>query len=114
MAEHGAGGVFLIHMEWDDAQVLPTAVFLPKNFPQLKIGGNLLSLSAVNAVRAARQVGLDAVWFERPGIRSDHTDESVDTLEEEVRRNGPPLFFASVAFKYQPEDPDPPIAALRA
>lgn len=112
--ENGVDGVFLIHMSGQDEQVLPTALFLKEKFPELKMGANFLSMRAVDAVRAARQIGLDATWSDSPGIRSDRMGAEVDALEEEVRTQGPGLFFASVAFKYQPEDADPGLAALRA
>lgn len=112
--ENKANGVFLIHMGGQDEQVLTTALFLKERLPELKLGANFLSMEAVGAVRAARQIGLDATWSDNPGIRSDRLGPEVDALEEEVRNRGPRLFFASVAFKYQPEDTDPGLAALRA
>ena len=112
--ENGVDGVFLIHMSGQDEQVLPTTLFLKEKFPELKMGANFLSMRAVDAVRAARQIGLDATWSDSPGIRSDRMGAEVDALEEDVRTQGPGLFFASVAFKYQPEDADPGLAVLRA
>ena len=42
-AEHGAEGVFLIHMDGDDEQILPVALHLKSRLPGLMLGGNYLS-----------------------------------------------------------------------
>ena len=113
-AEHGAEGVFLIHMGGDDEQILPVALHLHARLPGLKVGANYLSKGPLAAWEIACQSGLAATWTDRPGVRSDRTNEEAMQVAHRIKNEGPALFFASVAFKYQPVDPDPGTAAIRA
>ena len=49
-AEHGAEGVFLIHMEGDDEQILPVSLHLHARLPGLKVGANYLSKGPLAAL----------------------------------------------------------------
>lgn len=107
-------GVFLIHMQGQDEVLDPIAEHLRALHPSLLLGVNYLSLSANEALRRAISMGYDASWSDKPGVRSDgvspHTQEMARLLTEHPQHQ----FFASVAFKYQKEDPDPGEAAKRA
>lgn len=112
-AEAGVAGVFLIQMDGDDDAVLPAATFLRARLPALRLGANFLSLPPARAVQAAADLGLSAVWHDTPGVRSDGEAEDITRLSAAVHARRLP-FFASVAFKYQPVDPEPGLAAVRA
>lgn len=111
-ADCGAAGVFVIHMDGHDDAVDPAAVAIKQRFPSLKVGVNYLRQPPRIAVVRSIGLGMDATWADEPGIRSDHVDPSVDLAVVPVLRQNPGhLFFASVAFKYQPVEPDPDVAA---
>lgn len=114
-ARCGVAGVFVIHMDGNDDLVDPAASAIKARFPELKVGANYLSLPAAAAVMRSLKLGLDATWSDNPGIRSDGVDDAVDkVLVPLLRLNRTHRFFASVAFKYQPVEPDPGVAAKRA
>lgn len=110
----GVRGVFLIHMNGQDDQIDPIAEQIKRRYPDLRVGVNYLSLAAPAALARAITLGHDASWSDRPGVRSDHMECSTQAMSELLKQNPTHQFFASVAFKYQPKDPDPSTAALRA
>jgi hypothetical protein len=110
----GAAGVFLIEMGGLDDAIDPVAVELKRRYPNLKVGINYLSLPAPIALVRTIGLGMDATWADRPGVRSNCIEDSVEAITPVLRTNPGHLFFASVAFKYQPVDPNPALAALRA
>lgn len=110
-----ATGVFVIHMDGRDDEVDPAAFAIKQRFPQLKVGVNYLSLPAPVAAVRSIALGMDATWADQPGIRSDKMEAAVDrALVPALRQNPAHQFFASVAFKYQPVEPDPGVAAKKA
>lgn len=113
-SEAGVYGVFLIQMEGQDEVLDPIATQIRQHFPQLKIGVNYLSLDPVSAVRRALAKQYDATWSDRPGVRSDAIASQAHEVSAYVLSNPDHRFFASVAFKYQPIDLDPPRAAQMA
>ncbi len=112
-ADSGAYGVFLIQMEGQDHLLDPIARAIRQAAPWLALGVNYLSMDADFAASRALYQGYHACWSDRPGVRSDGTNQTADhtrrLLEGEALE-----FFASVAFKYQPHDPDPGRAATKA
>jgi hypothetical protein len=110
----GVRGVFLIHMDGLDEQIDPIAEQIKQRYPGLRVGVNYLSLDAPTALARAIALGHDASWSDKPGVRSDYIDPSAQGMSELLRNNPKHQFFASVAFKYQPNDPDPGTAAMRA
>ncbi len=111
----GADGVFLISHTGDDASLLVPAGQLKQQYADKQIGVNMLSMPALTALQVAHEHQLDMVWTDRPGITSAGADAEGEQVVAWLRehRDGP-LFFGSVAFKYQPVDPDPAMAALYA
>ncbi|GBG14541.1 N-(5'-phosphoribosyl)anthranilate isomerase [Novimethylophilus kurashikiensis] len=113
----GADGVFLISHNGEDSDLPPLAYQLkcmisssPREF---KVGINLLSKDAYTAYRYARKHLIDMVWVDAPGVSSE------GGYAEEARRmadiiDGSIDFFGSVAFKYQPHEPNPDIVAVMA
>lgn len=110
----GATGVFLIHMTGEDDLIDPIAGKIRKCFPDLRLGVNYLSLSAKEALVHSINRGYDATWSDRSGVRSDRVEPFAHELAELLVEHPQHLFFGSVAFKYQPNDPDPARAAVLA
>lgn len=113
----GADGVFLISMDGEGDDILPSlAATLKGRFPGKLIGINLLSRHIARAYQAARDFGLDMVWGDKAGVSSSGLTADGRWLMEQIEANGDrgPLLFASVAFKYQPIDPNPAGAAAMA
>ena len=114
VAESGAHGVFLIHMEGNDAMLAPIARTVMAEHPGFPVGVNHLSLTALESLRRSLEEGYDASWTDKPGVRSDGLGSDVNALAARLAEHPGHRFFGSVAFKYQPLDADPPAAALRA
>jgi len=111
----GCSGVFLIHMEGKDDQLDPVAIEIKRRHPDLLVGLNYLSLPAHIALARSLSLGMDATWTDKSGVRSDRVDSmTTNAIEPMLKENPGHLFFGSIAFKYQPEDLDPPKAALLA
>lgn len=112
----GADGVFLIHHENDDAEVMRTAAQLVRERPAGKsLGVNLLVTPALQTLEWAVKNGVDAIWEDRPGIHSSGEDPVAVEIEARLAALAqPPQYFASIAFKGQPHDPRPDKSALRA
>lgn len=110
----GASGVFLIHMDGDDDMIEPAAIAIRAACPGLAIGANYLSLPASAALIRALTAGLEASWSDNPGVRSDRITDEAQAIAGVLADHPNHLFFGSVAFKYQPSDPNPGEAAVRA
>lgn len=113
-AAAGVHGVFLIHMDGEDDTLDPLGAVLRARYPELKIGVNYLSLPAPAALEHSLASGFDATWTDKPGVRSDGEAWHVPALAARLAAHPKHLFFGSVAFKYQPEDPEPGAAAVKA
>ena len=110
----GATGIFLISMDGRDADVIPAARAVHEACPGLKIGINLLGSGAVAALEASLQEGFDATWTDAPGISSAGGDACARACADILKEYPSHLFFASIAFKYQKEDPNPGVAGWEA
>lgn len=111
----GCAGVFIIEMDGLDDAIDPVAIEIKRLHPALLVGVNYLSLPAHIALPRSLGLGLDATWTDSPGIRSDGVCPMVEQgIMPVLERNPEHLFFASVAFKYQPVDADPAGAAIAA
>lgn len=111
----GCPGVFLIHMGGEDELIDPFALQLKRAHPSLMVGVNYLTLPAHLALERSLKLGLDATWTDNPGVRSDVISSHVEFITRQLGlTQRPHLFFGSVAFKYQPAEPDPAEAARRA
>lgn len=108
----GCPGVFLISHFGDDDQVDELAPHIQADFPALQIGVNYLTLRPTRAVMRSMEHGYSATWHDRPGITSEGIGMDARTIRESLRRGH--RFFASIAFKGQPLDPDPAHAAYNA
>lgn len=110
----GANGVFLISHHSNDAELVQVAAEAKQLHPELPIGINLLSDGALSACRHAAAIGLDMVWADDMGVDSRGVRDLGRALSDFGRENPSIQLFASVAFKYQPLEIDPPVAAWNA
>lgn len=119
----GADGVFLISHEGEDsavAQVAGQLRYIWDTWPAQPdaaapfIGVNLLQTNPSSALVLAASLRLDAVWIDAPGVSSGGPTPGAQLLTECMRRHPGVSVFGSVAFKYQPVDPDPAGAAAQA
>jgi predicted TIM-barrel enzyme len=100
--KYGCDGVFVISHTGDDEEVVDVANLLKRLFPDKFIGINLLRTSFQMAVRNALNFNLDAVWTDFPGVSGEGIDVTTASMDR-----GNVQCFASVAFKYQPHEPNP-------
>ena len=114
----GADGIFLISHCGKDNEILITASLLRENFtPKFNIGVNLLSTNTVTALELVKQSKLDMLWGDVCGVSSRGLNEMGESLSSNLDtrlKYSPMQLFASVAFKYQPIDPDPVRAGRNA
>lgn len=108
----GATGVFLISHGGEDLDLLPLAKVIKARSGKY-VGVNLLGHTAVQALEFATIYGLDAMWTDHPGVTSAGTTPAGEQLAM-LSESSPLDVFASVAFKYQPIDPNPGLAAIEA
>lgn len=129
----GADGVFLISHGGRNADLAAPAQAIKARHPDKAVGLNLLGEPALDALKLVVELGLDMVWTDDPGVTSAGFTEEGSELTDVLwgnelphlrRPKDPvfaksafdvqmlhPLFFGSVAFKYQPFDPMPEFAA---
>lgn len=108
----GAPGIFLISHNQHDGELAPLGCEIKDRHPAKFVGVNHLGLSAVDSFTALLRSGLDAMWTDRSGVDSSGVR---DTRLHQLAQEHPSLrVFASVAFKYQATDADPPLAARHA
>lgn len=111
----GADGVFLISHEEKDEDLYDPAQMIKASHPERKVGVNFLTMNAREAFAMTMLLRLDMAWLDAPGISSAGIDRRAHDLDRLLQRMGStPQVFASVAFKYQPVDSDPPAAAVAA
>jgi len=110
----GCSGLFLISHTGDDSVIPELAARIKRQYPDKMIGINLLTQKAHVALRLSLAMGLDATWVDSPGITSAGPDDTALALFGVTANNPQHLLFASVAFKYQQEEPYPAVAAGHA
>lgn len=109
--ECGAHGVFLIDHAGEDELLIDVACVAKGVFPDFPIGLNLLSFTPTQATLAVIENGLDMVWADTMDVSSAGMGSMGRALRDMAAAHPKIGFFASVAFKYQPVDPDPAKAA---
>lgn len=110
----GADGVFLISHHGDDGELVAVAARAKQQHPDFRIGINLLSKDALYAGNRAESSGLDMVWADDMGVDSTGGNAMAESLSRFARTLPSIQLFASVAFKYRPHEPNPPLAAKEA
>lgn len=109
-----ADGVFLISHGNENKALPRLARILKDRHPGKRIGLNLLGESPLLALDIAEQCGVDMVWADNPGVTSAGWTPEGAALASALRGGGAVTFFGSVAFKYQPIEPEPGRAAVLA
>ena len=108
----GADGVFLISHKSDSMGVLESAIEARSKYEaDFKIGINLLGYNALDAVEEAVSAKLDMLWADYIGVDSGGVNTTGVLCSRYVKDI---QIFASVAFKYQPNELKPDIAAKNA
>lgn len=110
----GADGVFLISHHSNDAELVAVAKEAKRLPPDFRIGINLLSEDPLYAWNQAEGAGLDMVWADDMGVDSTGSNAMAESLSRCARAFPAIQLFASVAFKYRPHEPNPPLAAKMA
>lgn len=113
-AGHGCRGVFLIAMDGDEDDIPEMALAVKSRFDDFAVGINLLNASPVMAVTVAIGYGLDAAWSDTPGVNSRFASPIALQVAGLLKQHPSFSFFGSVAFKYQPIESSPDIAAKAA
>lgn len=108
--ESGADGVFLISHIGLDERLIPLAVQIKKELG-IKAGLNLLPYYPFHVANIVRANNLDMVWFDNCGVSSEGITDQGLVIKEFAENNHHIEVFASVAFKYQKEEPNPALAA---
>lgn len=111
----GAHGVFLISHDGRNDELAPIAIGIKSDFPDKVVGINFLGCGALSALQQVANAELDAVWADDPGVTSSYTSTEAKTIAKWLDDHPQgPVFFGSVAFKYQPHEPNPGEAAKKA
>lgn len=112
--ECGASGVFLISHHGDDYLLVDVAREAKDAHPTFSIGINLLTKRPLEAAALAQLYELDMVWADDMGVDSQGISEEGKFLSHFAQTNPEITLFASVAFKYRPNEPYPSVAATNA
>jgi len=118
----GADGVFLISHEGKDAELPPLVAELAARWRGIGtrrgerplLGMNLLETQPLVALERAAGAGANALWVSVPGVTSAGATADGRRLAKAMSRWPGIAVFGCVAFKYQPEEADPPAAAAAA
>lgn len=110
--EIGADGVFLISHTGNDREILVVVDLLHGVMPDFFVGVNLLNTGPLEAFDRAYEANASALWLDSAGVSSSGLTEIGEKLQAryEATDSWMPI-FASVAFKYQKEELNPPLAA---
>lgn len=112
--EHEVDGIFLISHHSEDSVLPALAQEIKTKYPDLKVGLNLLSTHITKAIQITHDAGLDMVWGDYCGVSSQGIDATGETLVKWKLEHPEIILLASVAFKYQKTDANPPLAAYLA
>lgn len=114
--KYNCKGVFLIDMHGThQKETLELAIQFSHQYPELEIGVNHLGHSALTALQMNIEAGLSMTWTDKC---LTHTTINNYAKENEaitsILKNNEHTLFSAVAFKYQPDEPNPALAALKA
>jgi len=110
----GCPGVFLISMDGRDDELDQAIMAVKYRFPELKVGGNYLSLRPLAALKRCLEMEIHATWADKPGVTSASVTDEAREISRLLAANPGHQFFGSVAFKYQAAEPNPAGAAVAA
>lgn len=112
VSDSKAFGIFLISMTGDNEHLPMLAKVIKSRYPHLKLGTNLLGNTALETVKINLDFELDMSWSDEPIIHGNKISPEANEISNLVKNKH--LFFNSVAFKYQKEDPNPKQATLNS
>lgn len=110
IVDRALNGMFLISHHGDDDATFTSAVRIKERHPHLQVGVNLLATHPVEAAWRALSARLDMIWADNMGVSSSGLTPNGRALSLLALAHGATQFFASIAFKYQPHEPDPSAA----
>tara|TARA_B100000929_G_scaffold37767_1_gene26952 strand:+ start:5379 stop:6053 length:675 start_codon:yes stop_codon:yes gene_type:complete len=116
VADAGCKAVMLIEMQGNDPVMVSCAKRVKEANPDLLVGVNCLSASASFALAMSIKQGFDMTWTDKQVTHSSLEDGHIEAehIGGLLETSPAHLFFAGVAFKHQPYEPRPNIAARRA
>lgn len=106
-------GIFLISMTGENEDLPMLGKVIRSRYHHLKIGTNLLGLNALESLERNLEFQLDMTWCDNPIVTSTNISDEAKEISNLIK-NKPHLFFNSVAFKYQAEEPNPSKAATNS
>lgn len=109
-----ADGVFLISHIGNNEKLIPLAIEIKKLFPNFQVGLNFLGETALHTAKIVKENNLDMIWADSCGVSSQGLNEEGQELKDWASNNQEINVFASVAFKYQRNESNPPLAANEA
>ena len=109
----GADGIFLISHLGSNERLIPLAVKI-KKLLGFKVGLNFLGDDAIYTAKIIKDNKLDMVWSDYCGVSSLGLSFEGFELQAWASQNKQIDVFASVAFKYQADEPNPLLAAQLA
>lgn len=110
----GCAGAFLIDMTgYQEAAMLKCAAALKELFPDFALGMNRMGHHPSDDYMLNRCVGMDMTWTDKCVTHSVSPSVPSQQFWKENLTPEHPL-FAGVAFKYQPDEPNPVLAAQTA
>jgi len=112
-SEVGADGIFLISHIGHNECLIPLAVKI-KQLHGFRVGLNFLGDDVLSTANIVKEHGLDMVWGDYCGVSSSGLNDKGRKLKVWADNNPNIDVFASVAFKYQDIETDPPLAARHA
>lgn len=115
-ARLGCPGVFVIDMNGRNVdRALQTASDIQRLYPALDVGFNFLGYTPVNALRLSVNAGLRATWTDNcvTHTRVQPAGIHVYPVKDDLAKVPNHKFYGAVAFKYQPTESNPGLAATR-
>ena len=110
----GADGIFLISHGGSDGELGPLVRDLAAEFGADRVGVNYLGSAFLPGYVRARSNGAGLYWDDAPGISGEGAGDEARAVARDLASRPGCEVFASVAFKYQAPEPDPPRAAANA
>jgi len=114
----GCKGVVLINMRCIHEELDNGFKEIKRHFPELLVFINRLGCHDPTQLVSDMEMGLNGTWVDNPGVSSagitPYAEELTVSLRNIWQKNPDYLFFGSVAFKTQEDEPEPARAAKLA
>lgn len=112
----GADGIFLISHHGDDMDLLVLGKVIKARNGSKFVGINMLGLPFLRAHEYAQDMGLDGIWGDHVGVSSAGLNRVGYELKQRMlqQQDTQIQIFGSIAFKYQPIETRPVLAAQKA